>query len=940
MKHSLLQILHDQLHENSARVAISAEKNLTYQFLESRANRIANFLLARGVKPGEPVVVFLRQSIELGSTMLACFRVGIIYVPISPDENPEKISDILADCNPNKIIASTADFFKIAGESVDILLSLEEINDEVESSSDALSIPTPTEDSIAYITYTSGTSSRPRGVQICRRALFYWLNLLEKQVIADRPVRMLSFISPSFDAHIWEYLLAWSKGGCNVIPPIDVRTSPSLLANFIIDNNITHALFLPTILRGLLPKLAEAKKSSGSLPITDIYSTGEELTLDLIESALSLNIRIWNAYGSTEKGFGLSVELCTREKIWNEIAPVADPEGEGCHAILVNVELPDGGEANELYAVSPHLSPGYLNRPDETEEKFVSLDLEGKTVRAFKTGDMFTRAPNGTLYYLGRISHDTHLKINGRMVRPQETESKLREHPVIQDACVVACHMMGRSFLHAYVTKNGSNLEDLELKAFLSKKLPIESIPLNITCIDKPLPTTTNGKIDRKLLTEKAQSFYESQSMGDPGELSPKTSFPVIEVQLIKIWSQIFPIFKYLEKTDVNTPFHLLGGTSLEMTELIAKISEKFNITYSFLDLSKDPDNITISNITQSIYKKMCSNQKNIVLLHEEVHSDTPPIFLIHEITGDASATYVTLAKELSHLKCTIYGIESRAKNDDLYLCSSIESISTDYANEINSIQPDGPCTILGWSSGSTIAYSTCLSLESNGRVVRFLGLVDGIPPYIYQSVENEVFLNEIALLIDKLGVNIKKPVLGKKDTSTLSKPEIINLIFKIVTEQFSPNATPRHIKIAQYLMLALLALDISGRATRVLPHVFSTHETLRQLSRFNPKHIDVTGDLGWLRQVQPITIYPPMGEAHTDIIKSGASSLVSAISMFLAPLYSPNKSLPLQRRKAKPGQEHISQAIQALLKTIPPDERENFLEDILSQVSGTAEAR
>lgn len=189
-------------------------------------------------------------------------------------------------------------------------------------------------------------------------------------------------------------------------------------------------------------------------------------------------------------------------------------------------------------------------------------------------------------------------------------------------------------------------------------------------------------------------------------------------------------------------------------------------------------------------------------------------------------------------------------------------------------MQPKGPCVLLSWSSGSAIAYATSLFLEESGRVVGFLGLIDGMSPHIYQTVGNETFLDEITLLIDKLG-------LKSENLSSLNKRDIINRIFNLAGEKFLPDPPPIAITTAQYLMLALLQLQIEGKVTQSVPHIFSTHETLKQLSRLSPGQTGAERDLGWLRQMQPVTIYPPIGEGHTDIIKQDARALVSAISVF-----------------------------------------------------------
>lgn len=940
MKKTLSEVLDEHaLTSNEAATDNSApsSNSIKYNKLVARTNQLANCLLASGIKSGQRIAIMHHQSLELELLMLACFRIGAIYIPISVDEEPDNIAYILRDCEPSLTLCAAENFARLpqayleGGKTqtfTDLLTKADGASEEAPDVSVA-------ETDLAYLIYTSGTTGKPRGVQICHSAITYWLQVLKDIVphSAEAPVRMMSFISPKFDAHIWEHLTAWATGGCNVIVPPDIRTSAPNLARFMVDSDITHALLLPTILRELLPVLKSIQDSGTELPITDIYSTGEELTADIVAQALDLGIRVWNCYGSTEEGFGMSVGPCTRANLWEGHAPVAEPVGES-RAFLVDVEgCPD---TQQLCTTSPHMSPGYWNAPEQTKQKFTTITIDGNPVRVFRTEDQFARH-NGTLYYMGRSAH-SHLKIHGRMVRLQDLEEKLRAHPEVTNACVVPYRMeMGarsRTVLHAFYTVSDSGggggaapLGHNALRSLLAKNTSPESIPLHFEQIEA-ISTTLAGKVDRSALTERARQFYQAEPLPLP-PFEPQTNFPVIEEMLIAIWREVLQnLIRSLPVINANTPFQFLGGTSIEAPLVTKRIASQFKVSFAVTDLPKDPNNFTINFLAGLIYKKLCAQagDDNRVLLHNAEQPSGPPIFLIHAITGDATV-YTTLARELVRLNRTVYGICSRVQKDERLLCSSMGAIAADYATLINHTQPDGPCTLMGWSSGSTIAYSTTLELETaHQREVGYLGLLDGISPHIYKTVGNSIFIKEIALLINKLGIELHADTLARTDAAKLDKSALINWIFRAVAGQLG-EPTPTRIKIAHHLMLALIQIDLADRKTLAVPQVFPTYETIDQMKRLEGTAAggDNERALGWLTQQQPITIFQPIGKWHRDIIETDAEALVAQISTF-AQQGSPVKPTVSGNHSPIPEDSPLLAALRAMMHTIPDEKRPAFL--------------
>jgi acyl-CoA synthetase (AMP-forming)/AMP-acid ligase II len=210
------------------------------------------------------------------------------------------------------------------------------------------------------------------------------------------------------------------------------------------------------------------------------------------------------------------------------------------------------GVAGELFVGGPGVARGYVNRPEETAERFAELDGE----RSYRTGDLARFLPDGSIEFLGRV--DEQVKIRGFRVEPGEIEAALAAHPDVRDAAVVArADGHGDPRLVAYVVASPKPSPS-ELQAFLAESLPDFMIPSLYEQIDM-LPLTPSGKTDRRALPE------PGAGRGGIDYVEPRDE---LEAELAGIWQELLGV----ERVGAFDDFFALGGHSLLATQAIIRI--------------------------------------------------------------------------------------------------------------------------------------------------------------------------------------------------------------------------------------------------------------------------------------------------------------------------------------------------------------------------------
>ena len=305
---------------------------------------------------------------------------------------------------------------------------------------------------------------------------------------------LVAVTAPFFDIALLELLAPLLTGARLVIATDEETHDPRLLAQRLETSGADVMQATPSTWQMLLEVGWRGR------PGLTAWCGGEPLSRDLADRLLTRCAGVWNLYGPTET------------TIWSarwQVLPGSHPIliGEPVGNTTLHVLSPHGtplppGPAGELYIAGDGLAEGYLDQPELTAGRFVTVEDEnGERRRAYRTGDIVQRLGDGTLRYLGRQDHQ--LKVRGHRLEPEEIEHALRTHPAVLDSVVLLAE--GERLVAHIQPEPGSagELDPATLAAHAGTLLRPALIPQHFVLHDQ-LPRTANGKTDRLALTRTA----------------------------------------------------------------------------------------------------------------------------------------------------------------------------------------------------------------------------------------------------------------------------------------------------------------------------------------------------------------------------------------------------------------------------------------------------
>ncbi|MCT7964314.1 amino acid adenylation domain-containing protein [Laspinema sp. D1] len=570
------QLFEEQVERSPDAVVVVFEgEQLTYRELNAKANQLAHYLRSLGVEPEVLVGICVERSFDTIVGILGVLKAGGVYVPIDPAYPPERIAYMLNDSDLPVLLAQQKLVASLPEHQARVVC-LDADWEEISVMPFLPPITGVTSENLAYIIYTSGSTGKPKGVLIAHQGL---CNLVETQIklFKVRPDScVLQFASISFDASIWEIIMALCVGGTLCLGTREqLQPGPTLL-QLLREQKITHANFVPSVLAAL---------PNEELPaLENIVVGGEECPPSLVERWAS-GRRFFNLYGPTESTVCATIAQCFNSTgtlsigrpIANTQTYILDP-----HNQPVPIGVP-----GELHIAGVGLAKGYLNRPDLTDEKFIPNPFSNELgSRLYKTGDLARYLPDGNIEYLGRI--DDQVKVRGFRIELGEIEAALSQHPNLLQATVALREdIPNQKNLVAYTVPLQEPAPPIsELRGFLKQQLPDYMIP-NAFVTLAALPITPNGKVDRRLLpAPDIKSLIQTLEF-----VAPQT--PTEEL-VASIWEKVLGV----EQASVNANFFELGGHSLLATQVVSQLNSSLGL---HLPLSKLFELPTVASLSSYI---------------------------------------------------------------------------------------------------------------------------------------------------------------------------------------------------------------------------------------------------------------------------------------------------------------------------------------------------
>ncbi|MCY7353287.1 MAG: amino acid adenylation domain-containing protein [Cytophagaceae bacterium] len=715
--------LHDLITESARKfpdkIAVrSGSEKLTYRELDEKANQLARILLENSVRPGDTVGLALDRSLEMIIGLLAIMKSGAAYVPIDTLHPAERIEYQLQDA-ACKLLLINQKYTKRFGESVRELF-IENIAQRLhEYAPEAPEVPVSGSD-LAYILYTSGTTGRPKGVQIEHHSVVNVLLSIQKNPGLTADDKTLSLATIAFDLSTVEIYLPLVTGAELILVDSITGRDGYLLAGLIQSEGISFMQATPATWRMLWESGWRGSKS------LRVISCAEALSKDLAHKLLDSCHSLWNLYGPTETTiYATGKEIFKDDELITIGRPVANTQIFILNKQLKSVPI---GEAGELCIAGEGLARGYLNQPELTAGKFVTnpfSDLAG--AKMYRTGDLAKFLPNGEIQYLGRI--DQQVKIRGHRIELAEIEHQLLKQAGINDAVVIAREdVPGDQRLVAYLVADSEGEQyDNQLKTWkdgIKKMLPDFMVPNHFVVLQK-LPVTANGKIDKKALPKPVQEF----NIGSKNGLDLTNT----EKVLIQIWKELLNINQLTAQDD----FFELGGHSLLAVQVMTRIEKE---TGTRLPISTLFESNTIEKLAQAIEEKDKIHARWNSLVAIKPGGSKVPLYLIHG-SGLNVLNFYGLAFNLDPDQ-PVYGLQAKGINGIDQSEDMIEAIAAHYISQIMLQNPKGPYALAGYSFGGIVAYEMAKQLEAKGRKVTLLAMFD---TYAYTSNFDDSFSTKLA---------------------------------------------------------------------------------------------------------------------------------------------------------------------------------------------------
>ncbi len=491
-----LEALFERCSEKYSKKTAIIHENIktTYGELERRANRLARYLLKRGVAPGQRVGILLHRSIDTYVSLIAVLKAKAAYVPLDPGFPQERIEFISKDAGLSALITTSRLQPLVKNLSCPQIL-LDEKEQEIEAESperpNLQMLVSPTTENLCYIIYTSGSTGRPKGVAIEHPAICNFVHVAAKIYDIRESDRIYQGMTIAFDFSVEEIWLGLTHGATIVAGPTDERRIGNDLADFLIKNKVTVFCCVPTL-------LATIDKDIPT--IRTLIVGGEPCPPNLVERWWKPGRRVLNTYGPTET---------TVTATYSELEPgkpITIGKPLPTYTVYILDEkgnrVPDG-EVGEICIAGIGLARGYINLEEKTRHSFIKdrFNTPGNpSGRIYRTGDLGRINENGEIEYLGRI--DTQVKIRGYRIELSEIESVIMESPQIKRAVVAPFEISpGSQELVAYYELK-EDVADLDIKpliARLKKKLPAYMVPSFWEKLER-IPELPSGKADRKSL--------------------------------------------------------------------------------------------------------------------------------------------------------------------------------------------------------------------------------------------------------------------------------------------------------------------------------------------------------------------------------------------------------------------------------------------------------
>ena len=675
--------------------------DMSYGELDQTANRLANLLIKKSVRPGDVVGICASRSAAFVSAILAIWKTGAAFVPMDP-AYPIQSLQMIAAKSGAKLVLTDTHAPKLDIATVDLQRDLAAQPSGPPDKSGF------TKDRLAYVIFTSGSSGVPKGVMISHTALAAHCEAVTPIFGLHQTDRVLQFASPNFDVAIEEILPTMLAGATLVLRSAEMAESAAEFLRKVDEYQLT-VLNLPTGFWVALTDVLEQRSTNLPSSVRLVIVGGERVPMAALKRWRRIvpDVRWMNGYGLTETTITNTLWEYQEGFEDEETVPIGKPVAHTqCWVLSGDGALVPAGGKGQLWVTGPGLASGYVNAPDLTSDKFGLTPFDPNLGQAYATGDRATWR-DGTLRFAGRM--DRQLKLRGYRIDPEYVESVLegidgiaRAHVDVhragerQDARLTAWYSLGQN-------AQGPGAD--EIRQSLSNSLPAHYLP-DLLLVEN-WPETPGGKIDTKLLPKPAIS--PKSAVADTGSTTPLTD------EVADLMGKLLPT----DKVGPDSSFFDLGGDSLLLLRLGAAIEEQFGTSIALTSILGEP---TPRGIVRALQEQ---DSNPLVVVPIQPKGSDAPLYAVHAL-GENYSFFRPLGEALGREQ-PLFGLTLGLMNKDMP--TSVEDIARYYLHQIERHQPEGPLSLIAVSVSAYITFELAQQLQAAGRDVSSLIFLDAAGP-------------------------------------------------------------------------------------------------------------------------------------------------------------------------------------------------------------------
>lgn len=472
-------------------------KSTSYRELGRRVNALRAEIDRLQSAPGRVVAVVDHGDVDTYAAVLAALCAGHAYVPLNPRHPVARTASVLEQSEATLVLDSRPDWH---GAETLKSLSLAVLDVRgLRDADDYLLRPASTRpEQLAYLIFTSGSTGTPKGVPISRANLQAFLEGFFALVPLGPEDRVLQMFDLTFDFSVMSVLATLAVGAA-LYPAAAGEHRFKSVYRLLDESRLTCAPMVPSVLAFLKPFFGEIRLPELRASVFCGEPLLEELTLGWSQCAPQT--RVFNFYGPTE-----ATVFCSCYE-WHEhgaksvsgALSIGRPmKHAGMFVLREDGVIAGAGERGELCITGAQLTEGYWLDAAKTTASFFDVVIDGRRMRAYRTGDSAFIDDQGDFMYLGRL--DNQVKVQGFRIELAEVEHHARACGHMTDLAAVA--IPGASGLTEIVLcASGLRTDTREILAAMGQRVPQYMVPSRVVSMDS-LPLNNNGKVDRPALRQ------------------------------------------------------------------------------------------------------------------------------------------------------------------------------------------------------------------------------------------------------------------------------------------------------------------------------------------------------------------------------------------------------------------------------------------------------